>query len=241
MFLLFTCIHIISIILNPWCLWVNLLRPPCQLTAHTWTAILGKWMKKCKCHCAPHSVAEYSLISGHLTMLQETGPRESPIVNTYIKYHWCLISLFFTHTTTPSLTPHLESQNGWGWQGPLEPSGPTPAQEGPPRGGCPGTYSSDLCPSSFWASLRKRLHGFWTTCVKCSSTHTAQQCCLVLRRSFLSSSLCPLPPVLAIGTTEKSLVPSSLCPSFRHLYTLMRFLSLLFSRLNSSRSLSPSS
>jgi len=34
--------------------------------------------------------------------------------------------------------------------------------------------------------------------------------------------LCSLPLVLLVGTTEKSLDPSSLHPSFRHLSTLMR-------------------
>lgn len=35
--------------------------------------------------------------------------------------------------------------------------------------------------------------------------------------------LCPLPPVLSLGTTEKSRAPSSLQPHFRNLYTWMRF------------------
>jgi len=54
-------------------------------------------------------------------------------------------------------------------------------------------------------------------------------------------SLCPLPLVLSLGTTEKILGPSSWYPPFRYLCTLMRsLLSLLFSRLNSPSSLSPS-
>ena len=37
-----------------------------------------------------------------------------------------------------------------------------------------------------------------------------------------SFSLCPLPLVLSLGTTEKSLAPSSLHPPFRYSYTLTR-------------------
>ena len=51
---------------------------------------------------------------------------------------------------------------------------------------------------------------------------------------FLCFNLCTLPLVLSLGTTEKSLSPSSSFLLARYLYTLMRFLlSLLFSRLNS--------
>lgn len=57
-----------------------------------------------------------------------------------------------------------------------------------------------------------------------SSTHTAQNCFLVFRRNLLCASLCPLPPVLAMGTTEQSLAPVSLPFPFRYLWTLMRYL-----------------
>jgi len=49
----------------------------------------------------------------------------------------------------------------------------------------------------------------------------------------------PIVSCLSLGTTEKSLAPSSLYLPFRYLYTLINdALSLLFSRLNSPRSLS---
>lgn len=47
--------------------------------------------------------------------------------------------------------------------------------------------------------------------------------------------------VLALGTTERSLVPSSLHPLLRDLYTLLRSSLSLFSRLTSASSLSLSS
>jgi len=44
---------------------------------------------------------------------------------------------------------------------------------------------------------------------QCSITHTIEKCCLIFRGKILCFSLYPLPPVLALGTTENSLTPSS--------------------------------
>lgn len=53
------------------------------------------------------------------------------------------------------------------------------------------------------------------------------------RQSFLRCSSCPLPLVLLLGTSEKSLAPRSCCPPFRNSYTLIRSLpNLLFSGLS---------
>lgn len=52
-----------------------------------------------------------------------------------------------------------------------------------------------------------------------SITQTAREYCLMVRVNFLCSRLCPLPFVLALGTTEKSLDPSSLHSPFRYLWT----------------------
>lgn len=65
------------------------------------------------------------------------------------------------------------------------------------QGGNPTAYLGNLC--------------------QCSITHTTQQCCQVLRRNLISSSLCPLPLVLALGTTEKNSNPSTLHLPFRYL------------------------
>ena len=55
---------------------------------------------------------------------------------------------------------------------------------------------------------------------------------LIFRRNFLCLSLCPLPLVVSLDTTEKSLAPSSWHPPFRYLQAFTRFpLSLLFFRL----------
>ena len=58
---------------------------------------------------------------------------------------------------------------------------------------------------------------------QCSVSLTAKQCFLIFRWSHLCFSVCPLPLVLLLDTTEKSLAPSSLHPPFRRLCTLMRF------------------
>lgn len=55
-----------------------------------------------------------------------------------------------------------------------------------------------------------------------SVTYTALKCFLIFGRNFLCSSLCPLPLVLSLGTTEKSLALSSLHPPFRYLSKVIR-------------------
>ena len=54
----------------------------------------------------------------------------------------------------------------------------------------------------------------------------------MFRANLLCYSLCPLPLVLSLGTTERGLAPSSLHPPFRYLYTLIRS-PWAFLRLNS--------
>lgn len=71
---------------------------------------------------------------------------------------------------------------------------------------------------------------------QCFITHTVWKCFLMFRWK-LSSSLCPLPLFLALGTTVKSMAASSFHPPFSYLYTWIRSPSqLLFSRLNSPSS-----
>ena len=66
-----------------------------------------------------------------------------------------------------------------------------------------------------------------------SVTLTGKKCFLMFRGHLLCFSLRPLPLVLSLDTTEKSLALSSLHPPFGYLYTLMRSsLSLLFPSLN---------
>ena len=60
-----------------------------------------------------------------------------------------------------------------------------------------------------------------------------------VKKCFLCSSLCPLPLILRVGTTGKSLALTSLHCHFRHSSTFMMFfMHLLFSRLDRSYSLS---
>jgi len=65
----------------------------------------------------------------------------------------------------------------------------------------------------------------------CSVTCTGTE---VLCGGQRGTSLCPLPIVLALDTTEKSLALPALSSPLRHLYTLMRF-PWVFSMLNSPR------
>jgi len=57
---------------------------------------------------------------------------------------------------------------------------------------------------------------------QCLVTLTMKKCFLVFRWNCLYISLCPLPLVLALGTTGKSLAPSSSFHPFRYFYTLRR-------------------
>ena len=50
----------------------------------------------------------------------------------------------------------------------------------------------------------------------------SKKCFPMFRGNLLCFSVCPLPLVLSLGTTEKSLAPSSFRLPFRYLYTSMR-------------------
>jgi len=50
----------------------------------------------------------------------------------------------------------------------------------------------------------------------------AKTCFLMFRGNLLCLSLCPLPLVLSLGATAKSLVPSSLHHSFRFVHKSIR-------------------
>ena len=57
---------------------------------------------------------------------------------------------------------------------------------------------------------------------QCSVTLSVTKCFLMFRGNLPCFSLCPLPLVLSLGTTEQSLAPSSLHPPCRYWCTLMR-------------------
>ena len=57
---------------------------------------------------------------------------------------------------------------------------------------------------------------------QCSVTLRGKKFLLVFRRNFLCFSLCPLPLALSLGTTEKSLAPSSWHPPFRYSEAFIR-------------------
>ncbi|PKU46071.1 gamma-aminobutyric acid receptor subunit alpha-4 isoform x1 [Limosa lapponica baueri] len=57
---------------------------------------------------------------------------------------------------------------------------------------------------------------------QCPVTLTVEKCFLMFRKNLLCFTLCLLPPVLSLGTTEKSLALSSLFPPIRYFYTWIR-------------------
>ena len=94
----------------------------------------------------------------------------------------------------------------------------TPCPAGPPAQGAQGHFrwllkiSKEETPKPLWAA-----------CASAPSPeqHVSAACCSEIT-SCAHSGLCPLTLVLALGTTAKSLAPSSLHPPFRYLYTLIR-------------------
>lgn len=84
-----------------------------------------------------------------------------------------------------------------------------------PKTGCPGQ-----CPDGFWLTpVMETQKRPWTTCVSAQATITVfpdvqEECppCF---------SLCPLPLVLSLGISGKSLALPSLYSLFRYLYTLI--------------------
>ena len=136
-----------------------------------------------------------------------------------------------TNITTESQN-HKMVDFGWGlWRS----SGPSPC------------WSSAICSQlprtvSRWLLCISK-HGDFTTSLGnlhlCSFTLTLKMCLLMFRWNLLCFNWCPLPLLLPLGTTEKSLALPFLHHPFRHLYTLIRStVSLLFSRLISPSSLS---
>jgi len=114
-----------------------------------------------------------------------------------------LIQNLFTFKRASSL--FTESQTGWGWQEPREPSGLTSVPAGTPEQGAQAHVQvayGDLQGGDSTTS-QGSLSLF-------SVTWTALKCFLMLRGNLLCSSLCPLPLFLALGNTGKNLVPTSL-------------------------------
>jgi len=100
-------------------------------------------------------------------------------------------------------------------EGPSVPLWPTPSPAGTPRAEGPGPW-----PGGFWTSPRRRAHSLWATCASATAPHSTA----VLSGSQgepLYSSLRPLPPVLALGSTGKSLAVSSGHIPSRYLWTLV--------------------
>lgn len=136
-------------------------------------------------------------------------------------------ALSSTYTGEISAAPYPQNQE-------MVKLGSARAQAGTPRAGWPGP-----CPRGFWRSPSKKTKMSLGNLCWCSVTLTVQKCFLVFRWNRLCSSLCPLFLVLSLGTMEKSLALalSFWHPHFQFLCTLKRSPSLLFSWLNSLRSL----
>lgn len=107
-----------------------------------------------------------------------------------------------------------------GLEGSLRVSQPPPHPE-PLRTGFPKTF-----PDIFWYLHGWGIHNFSGNPYRCSGMLSVEKVFPDVRGDLLSYSLCPLPFVLALGSTEKSLFPSSL-----YLLQLFKYLSKIPSSL----------
>ena len=75
-----------------------------------------------------------------------------------------------------------------------------------PKQGHPQQAAQDLVQVGLEYLQRRRLHNLPGQPVPVSVTLRGKKFLLMFRRNFLCLSLCPLPLVLSLGTTEQSLV-----------------------------------
>jgi len=99
-------------------------------------------------------------------------------------------------------------------------SSPTPL----PKQGYLQQAAQDLIQAGFEYLQRRRLHNLPGQPVQCSVTLRGKKFFLMFSWNFLCVNLCPLPLVLLLGTTEKSLASSSLHPPLRYLEAFLRSL-----------------
>ena len=88
-----------------------------------------------------------------------------------------------------------------------------------PKQGQLEPFAQDRVQTAFEYLQGERLHNLFGNLLQCSVTLVVKKCFLMFRGNLLW--FCPLPFVLSLGTTEKSLALSSLHPPFRYLYTLI--------------------
>lgn len=97
-------------------------------------------------------------------------------------------------------------------------------------------------PGMFWISSQKEtLPHHWAAYSSILSQFKVNKCFVMFVWNFLYSSLCPLLLVLSLGTAEESPAPFCGFSSLRYLQALVRSLSLLISKLNSTKSFNLSS
>jgi len=99
-------------------------------------------------------------------------------------------------------------------------SGPTPL----PKQGHLQQVPQDCVQAGLEYLQRRRIHNPLGSLFQGSVTIQVKKFFLVFRWNFLCFSLCPLPLVLSLGTTEKSLAPSSRHPPSRYLSAFLRSL-----------------
>jgi len=96
------------------------------------------------------------------------------------------VALFLFVSLSWMFRVSVEPKPGRVWQGPQDPSGPTPPQAGTPRAGCPGPR-----PGGFGDRQGGNLTASPGSMSQCSVICTEYKCYLVVRWNLPGSSLCP--------------------------------------------------
>lgn len=102
---------------------------------------------------------------------------------------------------------------------------PIPSQAETCRASCP-----EVCPDDFWIPAKVETpQPFWPMRLwQWLVILIVRKCFLMFRGKLLCFSLCSLPLILSLDTSDKSLAPSSLHPPSRYLCTMARYPSKSF-------------
>ena len=107
------------------------------------------WMRALRC-----ATVSLQIVPGGIS---GSGLSDIALSHLWHVCSWTRFNMFHSIDILACFQRITESHNGWGWQGSLGPSGPTPAPA--LRAGGPGPYLRDI-----WRSPRRRFHSLWATC-----------------------------------------------------------------------------
>lgn len=138
------------------------------------------------------------------------------VSKSYLNCHVQFVEQEFKKKIKPNISQnHGELKNSCGWKAPLEVTWSNPSVHiGLPS--YPGP-----CPDGFWVFPRMKTYHLCGQSVPVLGHSQNKKVFLMFKEYLLCFSLCPLPLVLSLNTTGKSLAMRFLLPPFKYLHTLM--------------------